>query len=258
MKRAMCRALALLLAALWLPALPALADWGAIRGSLAKVYAEGDDPVTGGQGAWIGTAFAVGDGGSTARYFVTSRHVVSGALVLWIVCDTPENRVPCNVKAVSSRCDLALLEVDTRDGVPCAPAALRPFDASALERETVRVWSCGFPAFVMGDKSTSTRDLLMADLVVIDGTVSRVLSHDETQAGEMLAHSAGMGGGSSGGALVDQDGRVLGVSTQWLPADGDGYLGCGFAISSNEVLRLLEDAGIAAGAGEAPRGFVGR
>jgi len=229
----------LMLCAMLVPC--AMADQDAIRKSTVRVYAEGVDPSTGEQSAWIGTAFAVGDG-EAGHYFVTNKHVVDGALYIWIIYDTQENRVPCNVKAVSSRCDLAVLEVDSKTDVPCTPAVLRPFADGEFKDKTERVWTYGYPAFAMGDKSTSTGDLLKADLVVADGTISQVQGHSSTNAGEMIMHTAKMSGGNSGGPLVDKDGRVVGVNTMWLPANADqNHTDYFYSISVNEVVRLLDE-----------------
>ena len=58
-----------------------------------------------------GSGFAVGKPGKPVRYFVTNRHVVKDAKKVYIVFDNENDMVLCDIKAISSKADLAILSI---------------------------------------------------------------------------------------------------------------------------------------------------
>ena len=221
----------------------ALADQDAIRNSCVRVYAEDD------LSAWVGTAFAVGKPNSRARYYVTNRHVVDGAVNVNIIFDNSNNMVPCNVLAVSDRCDLAVIVLDSDTNVGRSPAVLRMFDAETeLGHKTEDVWAYGYPAFAIDFNAGGTGDKLRADtrrLIVTDGTISGIGDHANTKSGETIMHTANISGGNSGGPLVDRNGYVLGVNAyKRFASIEDNIAESSYAVSVNELIRLLDSEGI--------------
>jgi S1-C subfamily serine protease len=63
------------------------------------------------------------------------------------------------------------------------------------------------------------------------------------QGTDTLLHTAPMAGGNSGGPLVDACGRVVGVNTI-TTRSGDGEASFGFAVSVQELMRLLQADGL--------------
>lgn len=63
------------------------------------------------------------------------------------------------------------------------------------------------------------------------------------QGTDTLLHTAPIAGGNSGGPLVDDCGRVLGVNT-FTTSSGASDSSFGFAVSSQELIRFLREGGI--------------
>jgi serine protease Do len=72
-----------------------------------------------------------------------------------------------------------------------------------------------------------------ADLSISDGTVLDLHRHD---AARIIRTDAGFNSGASGGALVDERGRLLGILTFRLPGRNDRF----YALPSDWVRRVLE------------------
>ena len=158
----------------------------------------------------VGSGFLISGG-----VIVTNAHVVEGATTVAIqYADSTEGRG--NVTAVSAGLDLALV-------TPASPplAVLSWGDASSIQGEQ-SVVVIGFPLGLTGPP------------VLTRGSVSRVISSSGEQ---YVQTDAEVNQGNSGGPLIDDCGRVLGVVTLKVS-------GAGFAQSVRdvkpEVVRLLE------------------
>lgn len=104
------------------------------------------------------------------------------------------------------------------------------------------VTAIGYPAAV--DRAQGLNlDQLVKPLspVKTSGTVSMGrASHDF----DTLLHTAPMAQGNSGGPLVDDCGRVLGVNSFGSEAESDADAEFGFAVSNREVASFLRQAGV--------------
>ena len=131
------------------------------------------------------------------------------------------------VKGVDADGDLAVIEVDTGDAAPLAWS-----DGSAL--------GIGSPVIAVGNPSGQ-------GLRVTAGFVSGIGRSFRGPRGRRVAgaveHTAPLMPGSSGGPIVDGEGRLLGINTNRL---GSGFYQ---AIEAGDALRARVDA---LGRGEAP------
>jgi len=189
-----------------------------VRSAVIQIEAQGSfiDPEFGYQAnsAGRGSGFFVNDSGLA----ITNNHVATGAafLKVWVAGETsPRN---ARVLGVSECSDLAVIQVDGD-----SPAYLEWYDASISAGTEVYV--AGFP---LGDPEyTLTRGIVSKEKA--DGNTSWA------SVNYVIEHDAAQHPGNSGGPLVTNDGRVVGVHFAYNNS------GQGFAIGRDEVLRIFDD-----------------
>jgi serine protease DegQ len=158
---------------------------------------------------------------------VTNNHVVAGSTRVQVVLATGEN-VPGDVEATDRLSDLAIVRVDRED--------LRHAEfAEALP-------VVGELAIAMGNP-LGFEDSVTAGIV--SGLNRTIPSGGSTPAlVELIQTDAAISPGNSGGALVDADGRVIGINVAYLPPAQTGAVSLGFAIPAtvarDVVTQLLE------------------
>jgi hypothetical protein len=159
-----------------------------------------------------GTAFAVHSDG----LLVTCAHVVRGATK--IEAHFGQQVYTAKIIAYDADVDLALLKIDAQD-IPCLPFC----DSDQVElAEEIRV--VGYPlSTVLGESVKISR-----------GTISGLIKRDDENRFQIDAR---VNPGNSGGPLVDEQGRVVGVASELLTSEDIDSIG--FAIPGNEVLRML-------------------
>ncbi|MGH3030725.1 MAG: S1C family serine protease [Gaiellaceae bacterium] len=167
---------------------------------------------------------------------VTNNHVVESASDLEVAFATGE-RVAADVRATDPRTDLAVLEVD-REGLPAAQFA------DALPQVGELAVALGNP---LGFENTVTAG-------VVSGLHRAIPSGGRTPALiDLIQTDAAISPGNSGGALVDADGRVIGINVAYIPPEARA-VSIGFAIPAPEVVdvvtQLLET-------GEVEHAFLG-
>ena len=154
-------------------------------------------------------------------YIITNAHVVAGADKVQVVCS--DNRVlDAALVGFDAQEDLAVLKVDATDLTPAEFG-----DSFALR--------CGDPVAAIGDplgyRSTITDGIVSAldRDVDVDG-VSMVL----------IQTSAAINMGNSGGALINQYGQVVGITTVKIVTDDGSAEALGFAIPSRRVKYVAD------------------
>ena len=154
-------------------------------------------------------------------YIITNAHVVAGADKVQVVCS--DNRVlDAALVGFDAREDLAVLKVEADDLTPAEFG-----DSFALR--------CGDPVAAIGDplgyRSTITDGIVSAldRDVEVDGT-SMVL----------IQTSAAINMGNSGGALINQYGQVVGITTVKIVTDDGSAESLGFAIPSRRVKYVAD------------------
>lgn len=154
---------------------------------------------------------------------VTNNHVVEGARDVGVALASGE-RLDARVRATDPLTDLAVLEVDATD----LPAARF---ADELPRVGQPVLAVGNP---LGFEGTVTSG-------IVSGLHRSIPSGGATPAlVDLIQTDAAISPGNSGGALVDFEGRVVGVNVAYLPPAG-GAVSIGFAIPSPTVTDVVRD-----------------
>ena len=168
---------------------------------------------------------------------VTNHHVVEGTNEVEIVFASGR-RAEARVRATDPATDLAVLEVEA-EGLPAAKFA------QALPRVGELAVAIGNP---LGFENTVTAGIVSG--------VHRAIPGGGAQAQalvDLIQTDAAISPGNSGGALVNQQGEVIGINLAYIPPEA-GAVAIGFAIPSATVTdvveQLLED-------GEAEHAFLG-
>lgn len=190
-------------------AAPARADAPRLDGVLdavLTVHSAGDDD------RFLGSAFLWGAEDGVA---VTNAHVVGTADDVRLI-DRHGNEEIGRVIARDEVRDVAVISVmPGRAGLSAGPVP-------ALGAE---VWALGAP---LGIEFTVTKGMISAHARQVD----------EAAPIRFLQHDAAVNPGSSGGPLVDDQGRVVGMNSQI--ADGSRhYIGIAYAIASDDLARIV-------------------
>ena len=152
---------------------------------------------------------------------ITNVHVIDGAESIRVV--TGEGRqFEAEIVLEDRRSDLAALRLDTRDALPAIALA----DSDALEIGDL-VLAIGNP-FGLGQTTTSG---------IVSGLARARIA--DTTFGHFVQTDAAINPGNSGGALVDTQGRLVGINTAIVSRSG-GSNGVGFAVPSNMVRAVLD------------------
>lgn len=154
-------------------------------------------------------------------YLITNAHVVTGADKVQVAC--ADNRVlDAALVGFDAREDLAVLKVEADDLTPAE------FGDSFALRCGDLVAAIGDP---LGYRSTITDGIVSAldRDVEVDGT-SMVL----------IQTSAAINMGNSGGALINQYGQVVGITTVKIVTDDGSAESLGFAIPSRRVKYVAD------------------
>lgn len=168
---------------------------------------------------------------------VTNAHVVaplreSPDISISIVPSSGDQRYPGRLLSSDTRADLALIRM--REGIidPLPVFTGRPPD-------TGRVAAIGYPGSVDLAENLSARERVQPiPPVQTFGQLSGGRSRRDV---DTLLHTAAMARGNSGGPLVDECGRVVGINSFGALAEqNDAEFG--FAISAREIIPFLQRA----------------
>jgi serine protease Do len=168
-------------------------------------------------------------------YIVTNNHVVDGADEVKVAFGEPRKEFEAKIVGRDEKADVAVLKIDTT----------------------------GLPAIVFGDSD----QLEVGDTVLAIGNpfgVGMTVTHGIVSAlgrgglgieayEDFIQTDAAINPGNSGGALLDSDGRLIGINTAIISRTG-GSNGVGFAIPANLVRSIIEQL---VSTGQVNRGFLG-
>jgi len=165
-----------------------------------------------------------------AGVILTNHHVIDGAIDIR-VSTTDGQEYPVDLVLDDPKTDLAVLKV--KDAKGATFKALDFADSDTLEVGDL-VLAIGNP-FGVGQTVTSGIVSALARTGVESDNYEFFIQTD-----------AAINPGNSGGALVDLDGRLVGVNTAIVSRSG-GSVGIGFAIPAN-MAKLVAETGISGGA----------
>ena len=157
-------------------------------------------------------------------YIVTNNHVVKNADRL-IVTLADGNEEDAAVIGTDARTDLALIKIKVDNYV--TPAEFGDSDRLVVGQGVVAI---GNPLGLRFARSVTSG--------VVSG-LNRLLTTEEGFAFRLIQTDAAINPGNSGGALVDLEGKLIGINTIKIAAQG--YEGMGFSIPSNQVRRVVDD-----------------
>lgn len=152
---------------------------------------------------------------------VSNAHVIKGAQEVTVVL-ADGREFAADIRLVDERTDLAVLQIDTEGkDLPY----LRLGDSDTLE---------------VGDMVLAIGNPFGVGQTVTSGIVSGIARTNVgiTDYNFFIQTDAAINPGNSGGALVDMDGRLVGINTAIFSRDG-GSLGINFAIPSKMVEAVL-------------------
>ena len=175
----------------------------------------------------VGAGFIVHCDGKIA-YVVTNHHVVSEAKTLVVVLED-KTELPGTLLASDERNDVAVIKLDL-SALPPEKRNLPTVDWASSDNVKTGDWviAIGNP-FNFGNTVT----------VGVVSHKGRYVQSGMQQDFEFIQHSAQINVGSSGGALFDTNGKVIGINNAIITNTG-GNIGIGFAIPANIARQTVD------------------
>ncbi|WP_251574330.1 S1C family serine protease [Limosilactobacillus agrestimuris] len=162
-----------------------------------------------------------------SAYIVTNNHVVKGSNALQVILSNGR-KVNASLVGSDAATDLAVLKINSANVKTVAEFGNSNSIAAGQD-----VLAIGSP---MGSEyaNTVTKGIISAKSRTLksgtDGTLTSVIQTD-----------AAINSGNSGGPLINMAGQVIGINSMKLAGgnDGSSVEGMGFAIPSNEVVKII-------------------
>jgi serine protease Do len=155
-------------------------------------------------------------------YILTANHVVEGADEIEVAIPDNKKEFTARVVGTDRPTDVAVLKIDARD-LP----AITLGDSDQLEVGDV-VLAIGNP-FRIGQTVT---------MGIVSALGRNGLGFNGYE--DFIQTDAAINPGNSGGALVDAEGRLVGINTAIVPNSNGGNQGIGFAVPINMARRVME------------------
>ena len=190
-----------------------------------------------------GTSWAGGSGeilDAKNGYILTNNHVATGGIAIKVKLPNISTPVDARLQAASPCDDLALIQITN-------PADRKTMTAMAIGNSDKieqgdPVVALGFPASAQGD---STSDFFGDQISVTSGIVSKNNAvYDSPIGGEVtlvstIQHTAAINHGNSGGPLLDDQARLVGVNTAEYAINGERAEGENYAITQKHISEVL-------------------
>jgi S1-C subfamily serine protease len=168
-----------------------------------------------------GSGVVYGDNG----YIITNNHVIEGADDIFVVFSDGA-RFPAEVVGTDPVTDIGVLLVERQD---LAPVTIGSADEVSIGEPTVAV---GNPLALVGGPTVTTG--------VISALDRRLQVTQSSNLVGLVQTDAPIAPGSSGGALVDAAGRLIGITTAIAVSDV-GAEGLGFAVPVDIAVAVAND-----------------
>lgn len=164
-------------------------------------------------------------------YIVTNNHVVEGASALKITVDGQEYEG--KVMGTDPSTDLAVLKIDAK--------GLTAIELGDSDQIVPGQWvmALGSPFGLEQSVSTGVVSATSRTITVEESAGMYGEQGDTSVYAQMIQTDAAINPGNSGGALVDSEGRLIGINSVIESASGN-YAGVGFAIPSNYAISIAQ------------------
>lgn len=213
--------------------------------TIVSVFEDGADSAIGGEGpqGGVGSGFVVNRRGEV----VTNAHVVTtgeGAAIRRadevFVKFADDNQVPAEIVGFDPNADVALLRLETLDGL-----TLRPLELGRSADVGV-----GEPVVAIGSPFGEEQSLSAGVVSATDRAIDALTGFQTLGA---VQTDAAINQGNSGGPLIDARGAVIGINAQIRTNSGGGE-GVGYAIPIDQVRRSVDQI---RATGEASYAYLG-
>jgi putative serine protease PepD len=165
---------------------------------------------------------------------LTNNHVVEASSGGTITVEFSDGTTaPASVVGTDPVTDLAVIQAQGVSGLQ--PASFGDSDALAVGDSVLAV---GSPLGLEGSVSAGIVSALHRTITVGDSASDRSAETID----DAVQPDAAINPGNSGGPLVDDSGRVVGITTANASVDGNsaGSIGVGFAIPSNQAKQVAD------------------
>jgi putative serine protease PepD len=192
-----------------------------------------------GSGESVGTGVIISSDGDV----LTNAHVVEGATTVQVRLMNETEPRAGRVLASDAENDLALVKIDLTG---LTAAVFADPDSTRLGDPVIAI---GYALNLDGGPSVT---------LGIVSALDRTITTENGALNALIQTDAAISSGNSGGPLVNEQGQVVGINT--AVARGDNSTAAnniGFAISTKEVLRVLEVLRTQAAGGSRQQGYLG-
>ena len=155
-------------------------------------------------------------------YIVTNNHVVANADRL-VVTLADGSEKAARIVGTDARTDLALIKIEVQRRV--TPAQFGDSDKLVVGEEVVAI---GNPLGLRFARSVTAG--------IVSG-LNRLLTSEEGFVFRLIQTDAAINPGNSGGALVNMEGKLVGINSVKIAVEG--FEGMGFSIPSNQVQAVI-------------------
>ena len=187
---------------------------------------------------WRGTGFFVGEAGKNPQYIVTNCHVVEEFILAGKALGGGELHVRFDK---DDEAEAYLVDYDAEKDVAILRLAEATDQRVSLQMRVPQEDSLGSEVYAVGYPAaadltvTAVNSFSQKDATVTTGSISRFLTESGTGR-KLIQTDASLGGGNSGGPLIDGSGAVIGINTAGSKLDSNLF----YAVSVSEVLPLLD------------------
>ncbi|CAB4244193.1 putative periplasmic serine endoprotease DegP-like [Methylacidimicrobium sp. AP8] len=169
-------------------------------------------------------------------YILTNNHVVEVAEEIKVLLGEVKKEYAAKVVGKDPYSDIALVKIDAKD----LPAAV------FTDSDKVEV---GDIVLAIGNPFALSQTVTMG---IVSGKGRKDIGIEEYE--DFIQTDAAINPGNSGGALVDVEGRLVGINTAIVSPGRVGNLGIGFAVPSNMARKVMQEL---VTHGRVIRGFLG-
>ena len=175
---------------------------------------------------------------SSDGYIVTNNHVINGADEITVTLNNKKKEYPAKVIGSDPSTDLALIKIESKN--------LPAIEIANSENVEVGEW-----VIAVGNPF-NLNSTVTAGIVSAKGRNINIVNN-QFPIESFIQTDAAINPGNSGGALVDLDGKLIGINTAIATKTGS-FSGYGFAIPANMVAKIVKDF---IDFGKVQRGFIG-